>query len=314
MENKGFFGRLLSSTKALYISTGTSLGLLSAAGACATGCSLGAFSLSAVLGSVGLGALAIYLPYFKIPLFIVSAILAFLVIRQVNRQGNPTKSSIVGCALGAALLFGGYQIFKGSTCGISGKDILSNFSPTTQTVVRKGIYPLWPKLGRAPTIDEIQKELGYPDTAPVLEAYKELKSVGEQIFYEGTNNIRWLWPLSSIDHGVTVILEGEKAVHARCAVDALGMSQMFGKIAEITAITPLNHEKVTFVVNGKDLKASNEGVLVSEGKDCDDLLFFASSEEFEQYKKTQKKDYLKVMTLRKAFDRGIRVFGNLLEG
>ena len=46
----------------------------------------------------------------------------------------------------------------------------------------------------------------------------------------------------------------------------------------------------------------------------DDLLFFSSMAEFEQYRKDQHKDYLKPLTLKQAFDRGVQVFGNLLEG
>lgn len=310
-----FFTKFINSTKATMLATGSSLGLLSFAGACGAGCGLGAISIATILTSAGLGALAVYLPYLRFPFLIISIVLAVLVIRNVNRQGNPTKSSIVACLMGGLLVFLGFQAFKSNPCNVTTGTMLSKLSPETQKVVKLGIFSLWPKLGHAPTVTEIKQGLGYSSDEPVLKAFNELRDAGwNEIFHDGTNEIKWVWPLSMIDHGVIVTLEGEKPVFARCAVDALGMSKMFGKPAQITVTTPLFHERLTFLVNGINAKLSDKNTVISTGDSCDDVLFFSSREEFDQYKEKNKKPDLKILTFDQALARGIKVFGKILEG
>lgn len=150
--------------------------------------------------------------------------------------------------------------------------------------------------------------------ALVTKALQELRT-GEfaEMFIPGTNTIRWLWPLSMQDHGVEVTLSGEKTVFARCAVDALGMSKMFGKPSKITIRTPYWKKQIEFSMNGSSLTKFDPSVVVSRGDGCDDLLFFSSTEEFALFKEKAGRPQLKVMTLTEAVQWGLASFGSIFE-
>jgi hypothetical protein len=302
------------SNKSLFFGTGGTLGIMSLLGACGGACSLAALPLGSFLGAIGLSSLAIYLPYLRWPLFALALVFSFFVLRTVIRQGNPLKIASVSLLLGASLVYSGYQAFRPSPCEMRTtlRGMLQQMTPNTQRVVREGIYGLWPKLGRAPTAAEIKNELRFDSETQVIAAFDEIRKQAPEVFYEASNNIKWMWPLSNLDHGITVVLEGQKPVHARCAIDALGISKMYGKPALISIKTPLFSKEIGFRVDGTNLKSDDTRVVVSTGGGCDETLFFSSKDEFEQYKKSAHKEYLKAHTLKEAFEDGLFSFGNIL--
>jgi len=186
-----------------------------------------------------------------------------------------------------------------------------NFSPEGEKVLRGGIYTLWPKLGRAPSVDELAGSLGLAPEA-VKCALEELDGhyvTGIEL-EPGTHQVLFAWPFSSCDYGIRVTLEEAQPVFARCAVDALGMSSMFGRPAHIVATTPLHRKDVIFKVDGSRVLSGDNSVKVSYGeKNCDLILFFSDSEELEAFEK-QSGQKLKILDLNQAIARGVYVFGN----
>jgi hypothetical protein len=296
---------------------GGSLGLAAAAGACATGCGAAFAPVAAFLSSIGLGALSGVLPVLRIPLLIVAVVLGGFAIRGFVRRGEALKSAAAGCLLGGGLLFAGWQMLQPAPCAARGpiEQTLQKMTPESKRVIQDGLYALWPRLGRAPTLAEIQTELKLASEDAVLGAFEELETLGYQgIFYPGTKRIRWFWPLSSENHGVEVTLLGAKPVHARCAIDALGMSSMFGKPAKITVMTPQDHRPLDLEIDGNRLVKADPAIVVSHRPDdCDSMLFFASMEEFERYRKASGKMNLNVFPLTRALERGIASFGWVLK-
>ena len=69
-----------------------------------------------------------------------------------------------GCLLGAGLTFLGWQYMQANDCKPANTTagVLARLSPVSWQVFQKGVYPLWPELGRAPTIQEIRERLGLP--------------------------------------------------------------------------------------------------------------------------------------------------------
>jgi Alkylmercury lyase len=133
------------------------------------------------------------------------------------------------------------------------------------------------------------------------------------MFYPGTKNIRWFWPFSSIDHGVEVGLNGYKPVHARCAIDALGMSAMFGRMAKLTIKSPLDHRSIEMEIDGNRVIKGDSDIVVSHSDSCDDMLFFSSKDEYSRYVKQTGKTYLKLYTIQQALERGVQGFGEVLK-
>lgn len=109
---KSLGGKLAGSNKALAAGTGGSIGLAAAAGTCAAGvCGVAVFPVAGFLSSIGLGGIIPWLPGLQIPLLLVATGMSFLVIRNVNRQRNPLRSSLVGMVLGSILTFSVIQAF-----------------------------------------------------------------------------------------------------------------------------------------------------------------------------------------------------------
>lgn len=303
------------SDKKLLVGTGASLGLVSLAGACAGACSTTlALPLAAMLTSIGLGGLSIYLPHLRFPLMIAAALAAIWVLRKVMRGANTTRALTYGLILGGGLVFGAIQVMSQSSCDTTKttKGIISRLSSDSRSVFVNGVYRLWPQLGRAPTVAEIQRELGLASEAPVLAAFDEMRALGaEDLTYPGTQNLHWIWPFSSEDLGVSVSLAGGKSVFARCAIDALGMSSMFGKPALISIRTPLQRKQVQLRIDGERVVDADPNIVVSSGPSCDEMLFFSSREEFDQYKHKYPGRSLKAYTLDEGLKFGILSFGGI---
>jgi hypothetical protein len=302
------------STKFLFFGSAGSMGFLGLAGACGGLCTTAALPLGTMLGAVGLGGLAVYLPMIKLPLFVASIVLSSFVIFKIMQRKNNVQTAVVALLLLGGTMLTASQIFKPDPCAkqTTMADIISNLSPSSQKVVREGIYPLWLQLGRAPFVSELQTHLGIANEETVLTALNEINAAGwEDTFDASKKEIIRLWPFSSSDEGIVVQLDGSKPVFARCAVDALGMSKMFGKSAHISVVTPLKKEKVEFDVADAGVSTKNQDAVVSYGNGCDDILFFASIEEFEEYKQSSRKPDLKHYTLQEALKRGNFFFGSI---
>ena len=297
-------------------SAGGSLGLAAIAGACSAGCGFAAAPIAGLLASIGLGSVATFLPILRIPLILIALALGIYAIWSFIRKKNIVGVAICGCVLGIGGSFLGWQALQASDCKTASQveAVLQKLSPQAKEVFQKGVYPLWPELGRAPTMAEVQERLGFTSDAPVLSAFRELEKMGfNGIFFPGTQNIKWFWPFSSLDHGVEVILEGTKLVHARCAIDALGMSAMFGKAAHVFIKSPIDKSAIEMEINGDKIIKSTPGVVVSYSESCDEMLFFASQDEFSRYVKETGKKNLKLYSLQEALERGIQSFGGVLK-
>jgi hypothetical protein len=112
---------------------------------------------------------------------------------------------------------------------------------------------------------------------------------------------------------VEVTLRGDKTVHARCAVDALGMSAMFGKPANVKTQSPVDKKMIEMEIDGSKFTTSSPNTVVSYSDSCDEMLFFASEEEFNRYVKSTGKTYLKLYSLKQALERGIQSIGGVLK-
>jgi hypothetical protein len=295
---------------------GGSLGLAAIAGACTTGCSFVAAPLAGLLSSVGLGSVAAFLPSLRIPLILLAFAFGGYALLSFIRRKNAVGAALCGCLLGGGAIFLGAQALRANDCKSAStvEAVLKKLSPQAKEVFQKGVYPLWPELGRAPTIAEIQKRIGFSSEEQVLAAFHELENLGfRNVFYPGTMNIKWFWPFSSLDHGVDVTLEGMKTVHARCAIDALGMSAMFGKVAKLFVKSPLDGKLLELRIDGDRIIESPSGIVTSYSDSCDDMLFFASQGEYDRYIKKTGKTYLKLFSLKDALVRGIESFGKVLK-
>jgi hypothetical protein len=212
-------------------------------------------------------------------------------------------------------VFGAIQVMSQSTCDQSKttKGLISRLSTDSRRIFVSGVYTLWPRLGRAPTVAEIQQELGLKSEAPVLAAFKEMRGQGaKDLTYPGTQNLHWLWPFSSENLGVSVTLAGSKQTYARCAIDALGMSSMFGKPAAISIRTPLLNREVRLKIDGERVVEADPSIVVSSGPSCEEMLFFSSREEFDQYERKYPKRGLKAHTLDEGLKFGILSFGGIV--
>ena len=66
-------------------------------------------------------------------------------------------------------------------------------------------------------------------------------------------------------------------------------------------------------IDGNQIVQADPGVVVSHSGSCDDMLFFASHDEYARYVTKTGKTYLEVYTLKEALERGIRGFGTVLQ-
>jgi hypothetical protein len=117
------------SIKKLFLGTGGTLGVMSLLGACGGACSMAAIPLGSMLGAIGLSGLTAFLPYLRWPLLVAAAILSFLVLRSVVRQGKPLRVVSVALVLGAAFLFAGFQAFKPTPCEVQASQGREQLSP-----------------------------------------------------------------------------------------------------------------------------------------------------------------------------------------
>ena len=243
--------------------------------------------------------------------YVIGGLFGVLTLFKFSKKNSALKSSLLGLFLGILFTIIG---FTGGSFSFSSNEYITEMSPATQKIVKEGIYKLWVKLGHAPSVTKISKALGISESE-VLHSYQELRgsSYVRKMFWPSTNRIKWLWPFSTLNHGITVTLDGGKPVYARCAIDSLGISAMFGKPATIVVTSPLWKKSIEIRMNGKKMiNVTSSTVIVSTGGDCDDTLFFTSIKEFEAYKKEYKRPNLAYYSLAIAVDRGVSSFGKVL--
>lgn len=179
-----------------------------------------------------------------------------------------------------------------------------------------GVFTPWFELGRAPTPAEIGARLKLDPAATDL-VLDKLAACGQ---HEGgafgihrvpeSELIAVAWPLANVPTGIDVTLEGKKPVHARCAIDALGISKMMGKKATIEATT---NDGVAFraEVDGETLvSASPSEAVVFKGGSCDQMMFFSSAAALDRWKKGGAHEG-KTFTLAEAVSHGAQSFGRM---
>lgn len=154
--------------------------------------------------------------------------------------------------------------------------------------VRQGVFEPWFELGRAPTPEEIGARLKL-DPGATDALMDTLAACGPMGFgvhrVPDSELIAVAWPLSNVPTGIEVTLDGKRAVHARCAVDALGVSKMMGRRASVDATTrdgvPLHVE----VDGDQIISATPAEAVVFKGSSCDEMLFFSSQRALDDWKK-----------------------------
>lgn len=303
-------------TKLACAGVGGGLGLAALAGACATGCGIAAAPLVGLFTSIGLGSVAAFLPSLRVPLLLFAAVCGAYAIRHFLLRKNLLGAAACGCVLGIGGAFLAWQMNQANDCKTASQieAVLKQLSPQAKMIFQKGIYPIWPELGRAPTVHEVSAKLGFASDDPVRNAFGELAKLGiDGIVDSETGTIKVFWPFSSVAHGVEVTLNGMKTVHARCAIDALGMSAMFSRTARVSIQTPLDKKNLELEIEGNHIVRGDSGIVVSYSDSCDDMLFFASRDEFTRYVNATGKRYLMSYSLQEALERGIQSFGGVLK-
>jgi alkylmercury lyase-like protein len=151
-----------------------------------------------------------------------------------------------------------------------------------------GVFVPWFELGRAPTPEEIGQRLSL-DAKRTNALLDQLSECGESIGFgvkrvPESELLAVAWPLANVPTGIDVTLEGEKTVHARCAIDALGISKMMGKKATVEATTK-DGAALKVEVDGEQLVSSSlPEAVVYKGPSCDEMVFFSSQAALDKWK------------------------------
>ncbi|MBL9100926.1 MAG: cation transporter [Myxococcales bacterium] len=186
-------------------------------------------------------------------------------------------------------------------------------------VLKQGVYGLWPDLGRAPRSHEIAKALAMNEL-DVVRALDALASddlpCGHVERAHESDRIVFAWPLSNVPTEYIVKLEGKQPVYGRCAIDALGVSAMYGKPVEIEATSVGSGTPIRIRVNGDRIELAEPAdavVWVREQKcSCDEMVLFANKAELEGWRRRLEKPEGHTLTLADATMYGVRTFGDRL--
>ncbi len=182
-----------------------------------------------------------------------------------------------------------------------------------------GIFKQWIELGRAPTPEEFAQrmKLKQPEADRLLD---EMQACGESteggILRAPTSElIAIAWPLANIPTGIVVTVEGGKPVFGRCAIDALGVSEMLGKKTTVVeAVARDNGTPLRVVVSGQQIiSAEPAGIVIVKGRGCDKMSFFSSKEAGERWQKEHDGEGT-LFSLANAVKNGAEIFGAYSEG
>jgi len=122
------------------------------------------------------------------------------------------------------------------------------------------------------------------------------------------------WPLANVPTGITVTTKGGKPAFARCAIDALGVSEMLQKETIVEATARDNGVPLRVVVDrDKVVDAKPAGIVVVKGQGCDNMSFFSSTEAAQTWQKANGGQG-KLLTLAEAVARGAKTFGRYTAG
>jgi hypothetical protein len=182
-----------------------------------------------------------------------------------------------------------------------------------------GIFKQWVELGRAPTPEEFAQrmKLTQPEADRLLD---EMQACGESteagILRAPTSElIAIAWPLANIPTGIIVTVDGGKPVFGRCAIDALGVSEMLGKKTTVVeAVARDNGSPLRVVVSGQRIvSAEPAGIVIVKGRGCDKMSFFSSKEAGEKWQREHDGEGT-LFTLANAVKHGADIFGSYSEG
>lgn len=190
---------------------------------------------------------------------------------------------------------------------------------TACKVLKQGVYGLWPELGRAPRAHEIAKALGMNEL-DVVRALDALTSddlpCGHIERAHESDRIVFAWPLSNVPTEYIVKIQGKQPVYGRCAIDALGVSAMYGKPVEIEATSVGSGTPIRIGVNGDRIEHAEPAdavVWVREQKcSCDEMVLFANKAELEDWRRRLGKPEGHTLSLADATMYGVRTFGERL--
>ena len=184
--------------------------------------------------------------------------------------------------------------------------------------LKGGVFGPWTQLGRAPTPEEFARtlHLSQPDADGLLDRLQACgESVGGGILRAPESKlIAVAWPLSNVPTGITVTTLGGKPAFARCAIDALGVSEMLQKRTVIDASARDNGAPIRIVVDvDKIVSAEPAGVVVVKGRGCDDMAFFSSRAAADAWRAQNDRDAT-LYSLAEALQRGARIFSRETAG
>lgn len=184
--------------------------------------------------------------------------------------------------------------------------------------LKQGIFQPWTELGRAPTPAEFaaRMQLSEPDADRLL---NELQACGESVGggilrAPESELIAVAWPFANLPTGITVTTAGGKPAFARCAIDALGVSEMMQTRTVVEATTRDNGAPIRIVVDiDKVVSAEPPGVVVVKGRGCDNMSFFSSREAAEAWQKQNGREGT-LFALPEAVRRGAKIFSRTTLG
>ena len=176
-----------------------------------------------------------------------------------------------------------------------------------------GVFVPWLELGRAPTPDEVGRRLKLDETATsaLMDQFAACGDAADFGIHRVPESelIAVAWPLSNVPTGIDVTVLGKKTVHARCAIDSLGVSKMMGAKASVDATThdglPLHVE-----VDGDKLVSASLPAVVWKGGSCDEMMFFSSRAALDAWAAAHHTEG-RAFELDEAVKHGAEIFGRL---
>lgn len=124
--------------------------------------------------------------------------------------------------------------------------------------VRNAVYRFFVQTARAPTVEELSRELQLP-ASEVEWALGELAAQRALVLRPGSTDVWMAMPFSAVPTGFRVLCGG-RAYWANCAWDALGIPAMLQADAVVEADCPDCRAPMTVEVRG-GLLASSDGVI-----------------------------------------------------
>jgi predicted transcriptional regulator len=166
-------------------------------------------------------------------------------------------------------------------------------SPNEMNVV-KFIYETIFETTKAPTVDEIQSALKKSEDQ-VVQTLEELEKKDILIRKNGTQEIVSIYPFSLVPTEHHIILEDGKRLFAMCAIDALGMPNMFSRNAKIVSTCAKCKQEIEIEIkNGEIVRLSHPHAVVwhqktqkgtkAAGTMCPYTKYFCCREHLEEFR------------------------------